>query len=78
MEWLTEDEEPSMISINALRQMMIDVNYLEYFAGDALPEFSEATETFVSIHQLLDLTIKSDWPQYLSSHGKSTKGRFLM
>lgn len=69
MEWLTEDEEPSMISINGLRQMMIDVNYLEYFAGDAIPEFSEATETFVPIHQLLDLTIKSDWPQYLSSYG---------
>ena len=69
MEWLTEDEEPSMVSINGLRQMMIDINYLEFFAGDAIPEFSEATETFVAIHQLLDLTIKSDWPQYLSSYG---------
>ena len=61
-----------MVSVNGLRQMMIDVNYLEYFAGDAIPEFSVATETFGSIHQLLDLTIKSDWPQYLSSYGKTS------
>lgn len=47
--WLTDPDDPEEISMNALRQLMIDVNHLEHFSGDTLTDSSEATEAFVQV-----------------------------
>ena len=52
MEWLTEDiDDPPVITQNALRQLMIDVNYLEHFAAETLQNTndSNASEAFVQV-----------------------------
>ena len=52
MEWLTEDiDDPPVITQNALRQLMIDVNYLEHFAAETLQNSndSNASEAFVQV-----------------------------
>ena len=49
-EWLTDDDEcDQMITMNALRQIMIDVNYLEHFACETLKDSNEAIEAFVQV-----------------------------
>lgn len=52
MDWLTGDiDDPSIITQNALRQLLLDLNYLEHFAAETLPNSNEtnASEAFVQV-----------------------------
>jgi len=46
IQWLL-DEELQQISYNSLRQIMIDVNYLENYATD---NNKESAEAFIQVH----------------------------
>ena len=59
IQWLL-DEELQQISYNSLRQIMIDVNYLENYATD---NNKESAEAFIQVHSCSRGFLKKSVPK---------------
>ena len=53
IEWLTDEEDdPPKVTMNSLRQMMIDVGHLEHFAS-TIEDTSQAIEAFIPVSKII-------------------------
>uniref|UniRef100_A0AC35TTS5 Exocyst complex component 6 n=1 Tax=Rhabditophanes sp. KR3021 TaxID=114890 RepID=A0AC35TTS5_9BILA len=67
------------VSVGAIEQFSLDVLQCEIFTMRCpVPGFEDESlsMTFLSLRQLLDLVIQSDWASYLADCGKNNNGKY--